>query len=489
MAITRRQFLKHTGLVTAGGFLGPGLFANPLVRRALAETIGDRYFVVLFLDGGNDGLNTVVPVTNGGGTLRTAYEAARGTGGGGLRLTPDDLAATLIGTDFNTGAQLALHPGLRGFAGAPGYGGLKALYDAGKVAVLQGCGYPDYSLSHEESRIIWQTADPLGANGFGTGWMGRYLAANYLGGDIPGVTIDDAVAGELRQTTTSVLAIRRLRDFGFPYDDFDDADDAAKRTAFLALYQEASQPGAHPALQLIGGSGAATLSASESYPALHDAYEADRGSWSQQYADVDRSTARDLREVAKVIYGVSQGAPNVHARFFQVSNGGYDTHADQGAAAPNGQHFDLHAEVAAAIKVFYDDCADMGVADKVVLLVWSEFSRRIPQNSNGTDHGSQGPMLVIGGKVNGGVYGSHPNIAPAALDGEGNTVYRQDAHPFRSIDFRDVYGTTLKHWLNMPHGTITSGVLPLDTGPAQDYWTVENFDLAHPGNGQPLYLP
>src|SRR5439155_9864886 len=104
--------------------------------QALASTIGDRYFVVLFLDGGNDGLNTGVPVNNGGGTLRTAYQAARLTGNGGPQLTPGDLAARHIGTDPNTGAQLAFHPGLTG---------LKQLYDLGRVAVIQGCGYPDYS--------------------------------------------------------------------------------------------------------------------------------------------------------------------------------------------------------------------------------------------------------------------------------------------------------------------------------------------------------
>ena len=85
MAITRRQFLKRSGAVSAAALLGPSLFTNPFVRRALADTIGDRYLVVLFLDGGNDSLNTVVPVDDGSGTLRQAYEVARKSGGGGLR--------------------------------------------------------------------------------------------------------------------------------------------------------------------------------------------------------------------------------------------------------------------------------------------------------------------------------------------------------------------------------------------------------------------
>src|SRR5262249_9521222 len=166
MAITRRQFLKRTGAAAAGAVLGPNLFGNIFVRQALASTIGDPYFVIIFLDGGNDGLNTVVPVDDGGGTLRMAYEAARNAGNGGLRLTPGDLAATLIGSDPNTGAQLALHPGMTG---------LKQLWDLGKVAVFQGCGYPDYSLSHDQSRGIWETGNPLGVPTLASsGWAGRY---------------------------------------------------------------------------------------------------------------------------------------------------------------------------------------------------------------------------------------------------------------------------------------------------------------------------
>lgn len=468
MAITRRQFIKRTGAVAAGSLLGPSLFGNPFLRQALADTIGDRYFVVIYLDGGNDGLNTVTPATNGGGGLRTAYDAARLNNGGGINLSQAELAGTLIGNDPNTSGQLALHPGLIG---------LKQLYDLGKVAVVQGCGYPDYNLSHEQSRSIWQTADPLGL-GLGSGWVGRYLAANYGGTDIPAVNISDSIVGEFKQGTTSVVTLDRLENFGFPYDDYYNlmGDNTLKRTAFLDLCTAASGNG-QSAVKYIGDSGAATLLSSESYPALHDAYETARGAvWDPQYDALNRSVANDLREVAKVIYGVSQGAPNVTARLFQVSNGGYDTHTDQGGAETDGQHYNLHRELGDSIKVFYDDLADMGIANKVCLVVWSEFSRRIPQNNSGTDHGSQGPMFVIGGSVNGGVYGNHPNIDDNALDNEGNTEYRQAGTSFRSTDFRDVYGTILKHWLNMPAGNVATA-LPTDVGDPNYYWTAPNFDL------------
>jgi uncharacterized protein (DUF1501 family) len=219
------------------------------------------------------------------------------------------------------------------------------------------------------------------------------------------------------------------------------------------------------------------LLSSESYPQAHDLYETDRPTWSQTYDDVGRSTARDLREIAKMIYAQEAATPlpNVDAHFFHLSNGGYDTHSDQGGAEVDGQHYDLHKELGDSLKVFYDDLANMGVASRACVVVWSEFSRRIPQNDNGTDHGSQGPMFVIGGSVTGGVYGRHPDIFN--LDSDENTVYKQSAVTHRSTDFRDVYGTILKHFVNMTPANILANVLQVDGGSPTDYWTVPNFDL------------
>jgi uncharacterized protein (DUF1501 family) len=486
MAITRRQFIKRTGLATAGAFLGPSLFRNPFLRRAFAANLDglDRYFVVIFFDGGNDGLNTVVPAADGtSGALRAAYEANRTVGDGGLRLPQANLAATAIGTDAQTGTPLALHPGLIG---------LKHLWDAGALAVIQGCGDPVSLdlLSHDFSRSVWQTANPLAAGppyNVG-GWVGRYLAANYTGSDIPGVNIRDSVAPEFLTTDTSVLAINSLDDFGFPYDPaYPDDNLPFKRDAFSGLYTQA-QGSTQPFFNYIGASGTATLGASESYPPLSDLYVADRGAFDAQYqALVDNGNyfADDLREVAKVIYGVSQGVANVKARSFELSNGGYDTHSDQGIDGPNDQQNQLHHQVGDALEVFYNDLLDMKgpdnipIANKLCVMTWSEFSRRIEQNASGTDHGSQGPVFVIGGpasaggKLNGGVWGNHPNIND--VNDDGNTKYSQDPlDPYRSTDIRDVYGTILKHWLGVVD---PSTILPLDGGDPTAYWTQANFDL------------
>jgi len=137
----------------------------------------------------------------------------------------------------------------------------------------------------------------------------RVLMRAYGATDIPGVTVDYTVAPEYRQTATSVLAINQLQDFGFPYDDYGDASEtAAKRAAFQALYAEAS--GEAQALRnYVGNSGGATLVSSESYPQAHDLYVTDRPTWNQTYDDVGRSTARDLREIAKIIYAQEAATP------------------------------------------------------------------------------------------------------------------------------------------------------------------------------------
>jgi len=467
MLISRRSFLRGSGLAAASTLVAPALLRNPFVRQAFADTIGDRYFLSIYLDGGNDGFNTVIPVNDGGATLRVAYDAARTTGTDGLNITPAQLAGTLIGTDPGSGAQLAFHPALAS---------LKQLYDLGKVAVVQGCGYPNPNLSHEQSRVAWQSGT-LPGHSSGTGWIGRYLAANYGGSDIPGVCLGSEVTGDMRQNATSVLAARRLRGLRFPYDqDFDD-DIAAKRAAFAGLYDDAAGL-ALPLAEYIGTSGGATLLATESYAGLNDLYVSARPIYDQAYDDLDRDLGRNLREAAKVIYGIATGVPNVHARVMQVSNGGYDTHSDQGGIQLDGRHWELLSGLGDSLKLFYNDCVEMQVADKLVIMVWSEFGRRVPQNDGGTDHGTQYPVFVLGGAVQGGVYGNHPNINASALSDDGNTVYSQAAaDPFRSTDMRDVYGTILKHWLGMPHQTILDSVLTLDGGDPATRWTQENFDM------------
>lgn len=466
MAITRRQFIQRTGLATAGLMAGPAALRGFFGAPALADTIGplDRYLVILFLSGGNDGVGTIIPVNDVAG-YRSAYEASRNTGNGGLRIANPSVPGGPSLLDPATGTQLGFHPAL--------VGNFQNLWEAGKVAIVQGCGYPEYNLSHEESETIWETANPLGVVSLATGAFGRHLEAEYGSTDLPAVSVSGRYSEEFRQTGTNVLAIRRLKNFGFPYDGYHQSDEAAKRTAFSSLYAEAL--GSSPALlQAVGQGGGATLAATDSFATLHDTYESTRSSWLDDYETIG-GTARRFAEVAKIIHGVENGV--VDARFAGITQGGYDTHSGQGGDDPDGRHYGLLQNMGEALELFYADLTDMGVAHKVTTLVWSEFSRRIPQNNNGTDHGSQGPMFVVGDSVNGGIYGNHPEIT--ALDDRENTAYSQDPlDPARSTDFRDVYGTVLKHWVGVAD---PSPILPTDTVPVgedpDEYWTSADFDL------------
>lgn len=461
MGLTRRQFIQRTGLATAGSFLGSAFGDNVFVRQALADALGDRYLVILFLDGGNDGLNTVTPIANGAsGTLRTIYQNVRGTGGNGLQLSSGELLP--IGNDPNTNTPLGLHPGLSGF---------KSLWDDNRLAVVQGCGYPDQSLSHATSRGYWETGDRFSALPGKDGWMGRYLInAGFGPADNTAVNVRSSLAGEFIQTVTGILAFTNLSKFGFPYDTTSqgggNGDVAFKEAAYQALHAAASAA-ATPRVKFIGDVGQATLTASSVYPDLVDFYAGIDG-----YPN--SSTGKDVADIARVIYGVENDFDAaVCARYFELRNGGYDTHSNQGDGS-GGRQYDLHVEVGDAVKHLYDDLDSMGIAHKVTTVVWSEFSRRVNQNSSGTDHGSQGPMFIIGDGVNSGVYGNHPDIGD--LDNRGNTKYSQDnGNPARSTDFRDVFGTILKHWQNVADPTT---VFPVDTiGDPDLYWENPNFDL------------
>ena len=389
----------------------------------MADTIGNRYLVVLFLDGGNDGLNTVVPY--GSGALRDRLQRLPRTGGGGINLTQARARR-------HRHRQRPAAPA-RSSRSIPGFDRpASSSTTSARSRSIQGCGYPDYSLSHEESRGIWQTGNPTGTRRYGgTGWVGRHLAGELRRQPTCPASASPATSRrEFRQTAHERARDRppRATSASPTTTSATATSSRASATAFQRSTPQAAGE-AQPIRSYVGDTGGATLLSSESYPAR--ARRSTRPTGRQRRTTptttstaARRATcARSRRSSTRVEHAA---LPNVNAHFFQLSNGGYDTHSDQGAGEPDGQHYDLHREVGDSLKVFYDDLVDMGVASRVCIVVWSEFSRRIPQNDNGTDHGSQGPMFVIGGAVNGGVYGNHPNITQT-LDDDENTVYSQAA--------------------------------------------------------------
>jgi uncharacterized protein (DUF1501 family) len=424
MAITRREFMRRSALVGAA-VTAP----HPLLRAMLGPGIAhagpaDAILVLVQLEGGNDGLNTVIP--SAVGAQRSTYDTKRPN----LGVPLANLMATGIGS--SGGTALALHPTMTA---------LKTLFDAGKVAVVNGVGYPNQNLSHFRSEDIWFGAlDPEAApaESFTTGWFGRYLdAAGFGPSNIVAVDVNETLNPIFIHQNANVLAVRRIADFEIP-DDPLYPDYAAKKAALQAAYAVEADPLETDGVQLsIGTSGDAMLGKIDVYANI------DTG-WSSNLNGLGGSLGTSLKQVSSILrYDALGLGPATGARFFHVRLGGFDTHTQQQANLTTGTQPIRLQRVSDSLKAFYDDMVDLGIANKVVLMTFSEFGRRVAENGNGTtagtDHGAASPLFVVGEAVNGGLYGTFPNLND--LDG-GNTKW--------TVDFRQVYATLIDKWLLSP---------------------------------------
>lgn len=421
MLITRRRFLQGTAAVTASLALpGHRPFGRPGVVWAAGPS--DAILVTVRLYGGNDGLNTVIPVT---GANRPLYQTARPS----LGIATADLAATEVGQDAN-GDTYALHPDTQN--------GLWALFNAGKLAILPGVGYPNQSLSHFSSEAIWFRADPVGASG--RGWLGTYLdSLGVPATDVPAVDVEGGYLSPLLRTTmASVLALADLPCFVFPTDpNYSPGDDAAKRSAFSDIYL-ARSTAPDPAGR-IGTVGYATSLKTDAYP--HTAVTA------PELDAIPGSLGQDLKTVLTLIQA------NVGARIFHVGIDGFDTHSNQGGKG--GFQGQLLSRLGDTIKAFLDSL-DAPTRAKTVVWTFSEFGRRIDENgyggNAGTDHGSVAPMFVAGDPVaQAKIWGAYPDLNNQ--DANGNFNFEETGTGAgRTIDFRDYFGTLLA-WLGVADPT------------------------------------
>jgi uncharacterized protein (DUF1501 family) len=433
MAITRREFMRRSALVGAA-VTAP----HPLLRAMLGAGVAhaappDAILVLVQLEGGNDGLNTVIP--SAAGLQRTTYDTKRPT----LGVPLANLGATGIGS--SGGTALALHPTMTA---------LKTLFDAGKVAVVNGVGYPNQNLSHFRSEDIWFGAlDPTAtpAEAFATGWFGRHLdAAGFGPSTIVTVDVNETLNPIFIHENANVLAVRRIADFELP-DDPLYPDYAAKKAALQAAYAVEADPIETAGTQLsIGTSGDAMLGKIDVYANVST-------SWGSNLNGLGGSLGTSLKQVASILrYDVLGGFPQTGARFFHVRLGGFDTHTQQQANLTTGAQPIRLQRVSDSLRAFYDDMVALGIAHKVVMMTFSEFGRRVGENGSGstagTDHGAASPLFVVGDPVNGGLYGTFPDLTD--LDG-GNTKW--------NVDFRQVYASIIDKWLLGPgaHVPILNG--------------------------------
>ncbi|QDV74311.1 DUF1501 domain-containing protein [Botrimarina mediterranea] len=377
---TRRDFLRTTSLVTAAPFV-PTFLAK--TSRAATPVADDRVLVVIQLDGGNDGLNTVVPYGDDG------YGRARKA----LRLKESDL----LRIDDHVG----LHPRMKG---------AKQLFDDGRLAIVQGVGYPNPDRSHFSSMRIWQSGRRHDADLEAYGWLGRTLDLTRGNGS---ASVDAEAFFVGNQATPFALWGRRCG--------------ATALTELSDLTLDGSFPPLRDSDRTDLGS-FVTRQMRSAYTAAEAFAHAEQAAVASRTSYPSTEIASHLSVVAKLLRIGSS------ARVFYASQTGYDTHASQLYT-----HGNLLREFSDALKAFLDDLRANGLDERVVVLAFSEFGRRVAENdSKGTDHGAAGPVFVAGAPINGGLYGKTPDLS-ALIDGD---------LPL-GVDFRSVYATLLDQWVGV----------------------------------------
>jgi uncharacterized protein (DUF1501 family) len=401
LEITRREFVRGGVAAFTVGFAAPA-FLSDLAR---AQGQFRRNLVVLYLSGGNDALSTVIPYRD------PEYYARRPT------LAVPAANVLQIGSD-SAGRALALHPRLTG---------LRSIMDSGRLALIQRTGYPNSSRSHFQGTDIWSTADPSSPQG--VGWLGRYL--DTLPSPVDPLTAWSTVR-EIPRTllarTVGVPAVPNVQQYAFASPNGGtDAQYARQSAIRIASHLPVDQP--H--LAFVNATSQAAFATLDRVATV--------GAYVPTVAYPNNGLAQALRTVAGAMV---QG---VGTRIFWVQTGGFDTHAGQNTNAPNGTYVGLMAALDGALTAFHEDLRNQGLLNDVLVLQFSEFGRRISENgSQGTDHGAAGVMMVMGGGVRGGIYGTAADLRATpdnpTLENNGNDVRYE-------TDFRSVYATVIDRWL------------------------------------------
>ena len=402
--LNRRSFLKRgvtfvaLSMVSRHMMMQTGTNTDTVFGQASSIAGSNKLLVLVQLNGGNDGLNTVVPYTNG------LYYDARPN----LAVAEGDVLP------IDPVAGLGFHPNMSNF---------KQFYDDGKMAIINGVGYPNSNRSHFRSTDIWMSGHPEKV--VGTGWIGRYLdhsVEQFHGSTLPAGNVRGTLPLTLKGDQVVVPSIQNLESYTFLTDEQYPGDRDAQLAAFNAIH---AQNGQGSYLDIIANSGVSALSSSEELQAA-----------AAQYTTTIQYPGNPFGEALQLVAQILTGG--LGTQVMHVSIGGFDTHASQDTAGTN--HPALLATVDAGIKAFYDDLVAHDIADDVTIMTFSEFGRRVRENgSQGTDHGTAAPMFVIGNNLKGGMYGDYPSLTN--LDNNQDLIH--------TIDFRQVYATVLEDWLQV----------------------------------------
>ena len=390
MQISRRDFLGYS--MGPAAVLGLGIRPPQFLLQAAAREVatqGENILVVVQLSGGNDGLNTVIPHGD------DQYHRHRPTLSIGQ--------PTVLPIDDYCG----FHPSLRGFAD---------LLENGQLAVIQGVGYPNPNRSHFESMDIWHSCQ-RGQQERAEGWLGRYLDERFKSGgpEVPALHL----GGEkqplaLVSRSVRVPSVRSLEQFRFQGGD--NLIDLAN------LFNSTQRSASDSLLDFVQSTSTSALAASQRVATGIQSYEPQANYPQTQLAE-------KLKVVAQLIDA------DLGARVFYVELDGFDTHSQQADA-----HAGLLNQLGGAVSSFISDVAAHGHGNRVLLVAFSEFGRRVKENaSEGTDHGAAAPMFVAGPRAVPGLHGEHPSLSDL-----------EDGDIKHHTDFRQVYASILEEWLDWP---------------------------------------
>ena len=361
----------------------------------------DPVLVVLQLTGGNDYMNTVVPYGN------PLYYDNRPS----VNVPPEQV----LPLDDRVGFNPNLSP-------------IKELYDRGDVAVIHGVGYANPNRSHFRSMDIWHTCEP---DQIGTeGWLGKVIrdldpkAENVL----TGVNFGRGLPRAMALPGVPVASVAVLENYGLLTGI--GQDDARTRALDVFARMYAPALGTGPTMDYLGQTGLDALKGADILRTAPAQYQS-----SVEYGD--SAIGRNLRAISQVLLA------DLGTRVFYTQHGGYDTHAAETAV-----HTQLWTELSDAIACFFADLREHDAAERVVMLVFTEFGRRVKDNGSGTDHGSGGLSMVIGAPVKGGQYNEYPSLREADLL-EGDLHF--------NYDYRGLYATLVEGWLGLDAAPVVGG--------------------------------
>jgi len=416
----RRSFFKASaaaGTVLPLTLNGMGVKTfedSPLLRSLGRRSADGKVLVIINLSGGNDGLNTLIPIDQYSNLSKARNDI----------LIPQDKVLP-----FWDKPAAGLHPKLSG---------LRDLYNGGMLSAIQAVGYPNPNYSHFRSTDIWMSGSDS-SDSWTTGWMGRYLDGQYTGypKGYPTATMPDPLAIQIGQLVSLTfmgpevnmgMAITDPTTFYNLANGTTDptpSTPAGNELAFLRLMAQQTNQYA----TVIKNAAAKGTNKSNKYP-----------------TGGRQPLSNQLKIVAKLISG------GLKTPVYMVSIGGFDTHSEQVDSTDHtvGSHGSLMQQLGDAIAAFQDDVKLLGLEDRVVGMTFSEFGRRVMSNaSNGTDHGAAAPMFVFGKAVQNGVIGANPTIP--------STITVNDNLPMQ-YDFRQVYASVLTDWFELPAADVKTAM-------------------------------